>query len=308
MTACIGIPHVACYLPECVDDVQRWGERTGQSATTISRLVQAGVHQYRDAGGCTAMSLATRAIDNLLRASAVAPGTIGCLVYVHTLQGSVAPPPLSLPHILCRRFGFVNADAFSFAQQHCASALGALRIIRAMFISRPAMKRVLLAGADTMPLDPDRLMVGAGLFSDGAFAALIERDACVNRLLAVATHASGHGWRGALENEEWHSAAGYFLSTRRLIARVLDNAHCTQAEIQRILPHHLDLPAWRRLLESLGIPQDRLFAQNFSRIAHVSVSDAFINLADCDDLITDKPFLLYAQGVGGFSAAALFAR
>lgn len=308
MTVCIGIPHVACYLPECVDDVQRWGERTGQSAATISRLVQAGVHRYRDARGRTAMSLAVRVIENLLRASAVAPGTIGCLVYAHTLQGSVAAPPLSLPHLLCEHFGFANADAFSFAQQHCASALGALRIIRAIFTARPAMKRVLLTGADTMPLASDRLMGGVGLFGDGAFAVLIERDACVNRLLAVATHASGHGWRGALENEERHSAANYFLVTRRLIARVLDEAHCTLPEIQKILPHHLDLPAWRRLLESIGIPQDRLFAKNFSRIAHVSVSDPFINLADCDDLISGRPFLLYAQGVGGFSAAALFAR
>jgi 3-oxoacyl-[acyl-carrier-protein] synthase III len=254
------------------------------------------------------MSLAARAIESLMSASAIAPDTINCLIYVHTLQGSVAPPPLSLPRLLCERFGFVNADAFSFAQQHCASALGALRIIRAMFTARPTMKRVLLVGADTMPLASDRLMGGVGLLGDGAFVALIERDACTNRLLAVATHASGHGWRGVLENAEWPLDAEFFLVARRLITQVVNDAHYALPRIQRILPHHLDLPAWRQILESLWIPHEHLFTRNFSRIAHVSVSDAFINLADCDDLIPNEPFLLYAQGVGGFSAAALLAR
>jgi 3-oxoacyl-[acyl-carrier-protein] synthase III len=308
MNICIGITHVASCLPECVDDVRSWGHRTGQPARTIDRLAEAGVHCYHDARGESAMSLAAGAIGSLMAASGVAPHTVDALVYVHTLQGSVAPPPLSLPRLLCEQFGFLDADAFSFAQQHCASALGALRIIRAMFIARPAMRRVLLAGADTMPIASERLMEGAGLLADGAFAALIERDASMNRLLAMATHASGHGWRGASAHEEPRLAAEYFLAARGLITQVISDARCTLPMIQRIFPHHLDLPAWRRILASLGLPQECLFAQNFSRVAHVSVSDAFINLAECNDLVPDRPFLLCAQGVGGFSAAALLER
>ncbi|WP_185732285.1 3-oxoacyl-ACP synthase [Burkholderia sp. Bp8963] len=308
MTMRFGIAHVAYYLPDRINDVRHWGQKTGQSDATMTRLEQAGVRRFHEAAGQTALSLAANAIETLLATATLAPDTINCLVYVHTLQGSIAPPPLSLPKLLCERFGFVNAEAFSFAQQHCASSLGALRVIRAMLIARPAINRVLLVGADVMPIDAERRIGAAGLLSDGACAALIERDAEVNRVLALASHSSGNGWRGMLGEVEPRFAAQYFLAARRLIKQAADEAHVPLAEIQRILPSHLDLPAWHRIIKSLGLAPTCLFANNFTRIAHVTVSDPFINLADCDGLIPGKPFLLYAQGVGGFSVAALLMR
>ncbi|WP_340139831.1 3-oxoacyl-[acyl-carrier-protein] synthase III C-terminal domain-containing protein [Burkholderia cenocepacia] len=77
------------------------------------------------------------------------------------------------------------------------------------------------------------------------------------------------------------------------------------SELDRILPPHLNQPAWRRLVQSMRLPPERLFAHNFSRIAHVTVSDPFINLADSGPLTPGAPLVLYAQGVGGFSTAAL---
>ncbi|MEK6291643.1 MAG: 3-oxoacyl-[acyl-carrier-protein] synthase III C-terminal domain-containing protein [Paraburkholderia tropica] len=268
-------------------------------------LEHAGMHYYRKANGQTAIGLAAAAVRRLLIATGLAPHKVDGLVYVHTLQGSIAPPPLSLPGLLCDRFGFTNAEPFSFAQQHCASALGALRVIHAMFVARPQMTRVLLVGADVMPIESERLMKGEGILGDGAFAAIVERGTVVNRLLAVATHASGHGWRGVFSNDAASVAAQSFFAARRLIGETVQQAHCTLNDIQRILPHHLDLPEWHRLLDSLQIPRDRLFTENFARIGHVTVSDAFINLADCNGLIPGKPVLLFARGIGGFSAAAL---
>jgi 3-oxoacyl-[acyl-carrier-protein] synthase III len=303
-----GIAHTAYYLPEKVDELCNWARRTGQCAATVTQLERAGVRLYHDAAGESVASMATKAIARLIAASRLEPDTVNCIVYTHTLQGSVAPPPMSLPRILCDTFGFVHADAFSFAQQHCASAIGALRIIRAMFIARPALSRVLLVGADAMPVASERLMDGAGLMSDGACAALIERDAPVNRLLALRTYASGLAWQGALGQAESRLAAQYFLGARQLITTVAGDAGLEPAAIQCILPHHLDLPAWHRVLSSLGIPRERLFSSNFSRIAHVSVSDPIINLTDCTTLQPGQPFLLFANGVGGFSAAALLLR
>lgn len=306
MNMSIGIAHTAYYLPEHVDDVRSWSHRTKQSAATLDRLEHAGVRFFYDAQNRTSFSLAAGAIESLVNASELAPDTVDCLVYVHTLQGSIAPPPLSLPHLLCERFDFARAEAFSFAQQHCASSLGALRIIRAMFVARPAVNRVLLVGADVMPLAIDRPMGVAGFLSDGACAMLIEREAPINRLLALAFHANGEGWRGALDDNESRFATQYFFAARQLIRQLSDEANVPLAEIQRIFPSHLDLPTWCRIVKSLGLPAKCLFTDNFSRVGHVTVSDPFINLADCDDLIPGKPFLLCARGVGGFSAAALF--
>ncbi len=303
-----GITHTACYLPERIDDVHSWGRRTGQSAASVERLRRAGVQRYRDAAGEPVASMATKAIDALMRASGVAPDTVDCLVYTHTLQGSIAPPPMSLPRMLCNASGFARAGAFSFAQQHCASALGALRIIRAMFIARPRLTRVVLVGADAMPLASERLMEGIGLIGDGACAALIERDASINRFIALRTCASGYAWRGALSGEETRLAGRYFLTARQLIQEVTHAAGFEPCVLQCIVPHHLDLPGWYRVLSSLGIPSERLFSENFSRIAHVTVSDPIINLSDCTTLTPNEPFLLFASGVGGFSAAALLRR
>ncbi|WP_322065107.1 3-oxoacyl-ACP synthase [Burkholderia ubonensis] len=308
MSASIGIVHTAYYLPEAADDVRSWAQRTNQPVETIRCLEEAGVRSFYDARGQTALSLAANAIQSLVRATALAPDAIDFLVYVHTLQGSVAPPPLSLPRLLCERFGFEQAEAFSFAQQHCASSLGALRIIRAMFAARPTVNRGLLVGADVMPLASDRSMAGAGLLSDGACAVLLERDTSINRLVSLAFHASGEGWRGTLGDDESRFAAQYFLAARRLAMQASAEANVPLAEIQRILPSHLDLPTWRRMIASLGLPARCLFTDNFARVAHVTVSDPFINLADSDDLVPGKPFLLCSRGVGGFSAAALFIR
>jgi 3-oxoacyl-[acyl-carrier-protein] synthase III len=308
MIADLGISHVAFHLPERIRDVRDWARRTSQDPATVLSLERAGMRYYRSADGQTPIALAASAIRRLMHASGVAPLAIDCLVYVHTLQGSIAPPPMSLPGLLCDRFGFANAEAFSFAQQHCASALGALRLVNAMLFARPHMERVLLVGADVMPLESERLMQSGGILSDGAFAVLIERGATVNRLQTIATDATGHGWRGVLANEEPLRAAQHFFTARSLIAQTVQQAHFALSDIQRILPHHLDLPTWHRLLDSLRIPEDRLFAENFARLGHVTVSDAFINLAQCPGLVSGMPLLLFARGVGGFSAAALLIR
>ncbi|WP_245004425.1 3-oxoacyl-[acyl-carrier-protein] synthase III C-terminal domain-containing protein [Paraburkholderia sacchari] len=156
-----------------------------------------------------------------------------------------------------------------------------------------------------MPLETERLVGGEGILSDGAFAALIERNASLNRLLAIVTYASGKGWRGTLANDESSMAAQHFFTARSLISQAAQRANCALDDIQRIFPHHLDLPAWHRLLDSLKLPRDRLFDENFARIGHVTVSDAFVNLADRENLVPGQPFVLFARGVGWFSAAAL---
>ncbi|CAB3972735.1 putative 3-oxoacyl-[acyl-carrier-protein] synthase [Burkholderia cenocepacia] len=301
----IGIPCVAYHLPEHVDSVRHWARRTGQPAAVVAKLEQAGVRNFHVARGQSAFSLAIQAVDSLLRNAPIARESIDCLVYTHTLQGSIAPPPASLPRQLCEHFGLIDVQSFSFAQQHCASSLGALRIIRAMFIARPALHRVLLVGADVMPMETERTMGASALLSDGAFAALVERHARTNRLVALATHASGRGWRGMLGQTEARFLAQYQLVARKLITQVTQDAHVALTELYRILPPHLNQPAWRRLVQSMGLPPERLFAHNFSRIAHVTVCDPFINLADCGPLAPGAPLLLYAQGVGGFSATAL---
>lgn len=301
----IGIAHAAYYLPGGVRDVSGWATRTGAPRHHAMQLGRAGAHLYRDAAGESVLTMAATAVKTLLDETALEPASIDCLVYTHTLQMSVAPPPLSLPRLLCCHCGLARAEAFSFSQQHCASLLAALRIIRAMFAARPALARVLLVGADAMPYEPDRSVNGAGLMSDGAAAALIARNTPANRLAALATHTRADDWRGALAPVHPLRAAQELLDARALIRQVCAQAGLEPHAIGRVLPHHLDLPGWRRLLASLDIPPERLYVANFARIGHASVSDALINLRDCTSLQHGEPVLLFASGVGGFSAAAL---
>ncbi|MCA8050255.1 3-oxoacyl-ACP synthase [Burkholderia arboris] len=306
--AAIGIPYVVYHLPERIDCIGDWARRTGQPRSIVAKLEQAGVRDFHVAHGQSALSLAAKAVESLLHRALLASDSIDCLVYTHTLQGSIAPPPSSLPRQLCEQFGFERAQSFSFAQQHCASSLGALRLIRAMFIAHPAINRVMLVGADVMPMDAERRMGTSGLLGDGAFAAVIDRRASANHLVALATHATGQGWRGMLGEANASFVAQYQFVARQLITQVTRQAQIALTDVYRILPPHLNRPAWQRLVQSMGLPPTCLFVRNFSRIAHVTVSDPFINLADCGTLVHGTPLLLYAQGVGGFSAAALLIR
>jgi 3-oxoacyl-[acyl-carrier-protein] synthase III len=276
--------------------VRDWALLTGQPATCADQLERAGIRYYRDAAGESVASMATGALSALMTSSQLAPQTVDCVIYTHTLQDSVAPPPMSLSRILCDTFGFVHAEAFSFAQQHFASALSALRIVHAMLLAHPTLQRVLLVGVAAMPVAFERLWEGAGLMSDGAFAALIERDALINRLIAVRTSAIGCGWQGVLGRRESRLSAQQFLRTRELLIAVAHDAGMEPCEIQHVLPHHLDLPTWHRVLSSLKIPRERPFTDNFSRIAHVTVSDPIINLTDYTALRAGSPFLLLHKG------------
>ena len=144
----IGIPCVAYHLPEHVDSVRHWARRTGQPAAVVAKLEQAGVRNFTWRAGkvpsASQSKLSTRccAMHNRPRVNRLSG------LHTHAV-GSIAPPPASLPRQLCEHFGLIDVQSFSFAQQHCASSLGALRIIRAMFIaSRPPSRTARRGGRD----------------------------------------------------------------------------------------------------------------------------------------------------------------
>jgi 3-oxoacyl-[acyl-carrier-protein] synthase-3 len=66
-----------------------------------------------------------------------------------------------------------------------------------------------------------------------------------------------------------------------------------------VLPHHVNLPGWRRLMAMLSIAQNRLFTRNFARIGHVFGADPFINFHDCEDKVAGERSLLFSSGLAG---------
>lgn len=303
--ALFGISATACYLPPCVVDIREWGHRTGQSDEFIQRLMNSGVRHFHDAAGETPEQMALQAVRRLSADVDLVPETVDVVIYAHTLQGSVAPPPRSIVAGICNAAGFSRATAFSVAQQNCASLFGALRVARAMVHARPDVQRVLLIGADAMPVASARVIGDNGVFSDGASAALLERHGTRNRVIAVATHATGHPFRGALSGEEGAFTHQYFTAACRVIKLVTQAGGLRPQDVHRIIPHNLNLPGWRRILEFLRLPMDKLYTANFSRIGHVSVSDVIINLNHLGEVEADAPLVLCANGLGGFSGAAL---
>lgn len=303
----IGIAAAACELPTKAVDIAAWGERTGQEPGLIRAVLANGLRRFYDADGETAVTLAERALRKLAQTVDLTTPPVAAAIYVHTMPHSMPRPPGSFRSVLSE-IGAGAAPCFSIWQQNCVSFLAALRIARALMATRPGTERILIFGADVIPLDSGRLIDDNGIHSDGAFATLLERGCPRNRIARVDTLTDGRAYHGAGSVEERLFTASYTLQTCRLIKRLLADAGLHGKDLQKVLPHNLNLPGWRRVLQAVDIPQERLFTRNIAEKGHAMVCDGIMNLLDCPDLVPGHPFLIYSNGFGGCSGGAILIR
>jgi 3-oxoacyl-[acyl-carrier-protein] synthase-3 len=149
-----------------------------------------------------------------------------------------------------------------------------------MLLAEPDLGMALCVAADRFPSHAPREMV-YNVVSDAACAALLRRDAPRNRILACGHVTKGALWdAGEMENE---IIAAYFPTARTVVHETLARAGLEPADIDWIVPHNVSLRSWEILLGLLGLPRDRLYADNIARVGHTIASDGLLNLRDLLD-------------------------
>lgn len=310
----VGIAGVSYRLPATAIGLEEL-ETRGALRSPATTLAGFGFRRVHLAETETALEMALAAARDLLAETRTDPAEVGAVLYAGALASSstlAGPSPdgaaLHLPEVadlfrypasrLQAELDLVHAAAIGIGQQACATVFSALRIGRAMLLAEPDLGAVLCVAADRFPPGASREMV-YNVVSDGASAALLRRGCPANRILACGHVTKGACWdAGGMESE---IIAAYFPTARSVIHATLDRAGLKPDDIAWIVPHNVSLRSWKILLGVLGLPRDRLFADNIARVGHTIASDNLLNLRDLLDsgrLRKGDRLLLFTFGFG----------
>jgi 3-oxoacyl-[acyl-carrier-protein] synthase-3 len=289
----VGISAMGYYLPRTEQSVEHLAE-SGRTNSSADKLVQLGFGSIRVAAEESAVQLAAQAVRDLQRRSLFDLGRIDVLLYAGALATSsvvmsddagswnamVDPTPLFRFPGTCLQaeLGVPNASVIGIAQLACNTFQAALRVARALLLAEPSVDHILCVAADRFPPLAKREIV-YNLMSDGACAAVISRGHASNRILATRQITRGVYWDSSISHDQL--IAAYFPLARRAILEAVASAGLIIDDIDMLIPHNINIKSWEILSQVLGIPMQRIYTTNVSRIGHVVASDNIINYVDC---------------------------
>jgi 3-oxoacyl-[acyl-carrier-protein] synthase III len=293
----IGIRDAAYALGPQVETVDAWCAAQGRSGSAAV-LRRHGVEQVHRASPLAQRELASAALQQLFERTGLAAHEVDVLVTCHTSALNTLPAPLCFAGELRRAAGLRRAVAFAVGQQQCVSAVHALRLVEWLFGRHRAWRHAVVLCADTVLVEAFRPLGEAGMHSDGASALLLQRDAG-SRLRGLCTYNHPRPTRGILADGRYETDPHYLWALVSVVRQVARSAGLRLQDFANVLPHNVNLPAWRQALDALRIPRERLFERNFTRVGHTFGSDAAINLADSGALRQPGHHLVVASGIGG---------
>ncbi|MDT8835894.1 ketoacyl-ACP synthase III family protein [Paraburkholderia fungorum] len=297
----LSLSGIASSLPVRTVDADTWARRCGFPEARANALLRNGVQQFHDAASTSPVAFACEAVSALLEDTGTSPASIDALIYTHTIQSSVLAPPAGTAALIQSRMGLERALAFSVMQQNCVSPMAAIRLLRVLTVAGRAIQRAIVVCADVMGSGCDHLRAiqDLALHSDGACALLLERRADRNSIVGLHLYTDARYFRGTDDDLQPVPDDRYYWSAFTTMRAALRQAGITGNELVHVLPHHVNLPGWSRLMTMLSVPQERLFTTNFGRLGHVFGADPFINFHTAPRGQPGSCSLLFSSGLAG---------
>jgi len=267
-------------------------------------LIENGARRFYDAGAASLVSLGADAVGQALARAGVAADQVDLLVVYQTSPCNTLPMPYTLCGALRQAAGLRSSHAMALNLQMCASPVHALRVIAALFARHPAWRHAVLAGADKILMARLRTLDDVGVHSDGAGALVLGRGTGIH---GIETYNEAEGMlRTVADNahagrqfERYGASDNYLWTLISVARRILRSAGVDAGQVASVLPHNVNLTAWRQAMAALRIPQERLFTANFGRTGHLFGSDIALNVGDSGALRTPGHHLVVTSGVGG---------
>jgi 3-oxoacyl-[acyl-carrier-protein] synthase-3 len=301
----LSLSGIAFSLPSRTVDANTWARRCGFPEARASALLRNGVQQFHDAAAASPVTFACEAVAALLEDTGTTPPSIDALIYTHTVQSSILAPPAGTAALIQSRMGLDRALAFSVMQQNCVSPMAAIRVLRVLTTTGRPIQRAIVVCADVMGSGCDHLRAiqDLALHSDGACALLLERRADRNSIVGLHLYTDARYFRGTDDELQPVPDDRYYWSAFTTMRAALRQAGITGDELVHVLPHHVNLPGWSRLMAMLSVPHERLFTTNFGRLGHVFGADPFINFHTASRGQPGSHSLLFSSGLAGCFAA-----
>jgi 3-oxoacyl-[acyl-carrier-protein] synthase-3 len=307
----IGITGVAYALPQTVLTLAELADR-GLLESPPSVLEAFGFSRayVSDRPGDR---LAQAALEQLIAEQDLDPESVDALFYAGAIPGShqVCAAGSSLDGFnypaarLQYECGMTRAVAVGVGQAGCTGLMTAISLAADRLRADPGAARIVCVSADVLPSGTRREII-YNVISDGACAVLVERDAARNRILAYRQITKGYYWDANASRNE--IIAAYFPTARIVVSDTLQSIGMGAADVALVVPHNVSLRSWQILLPIIGIPMDRLFAENIAGKGHLIAADNFINLRDAANagrIQAGDRVLLFTFGFGANWAAML---
>ncbi|EHN75367.1 3-oxoacyl-ACP synthase III family protein [Streptomyces coelicoflavus] len=238
------------------------------------------------------------------------PHRIRYVLYAHAIH-EVAPAGFDAAAVLRDTLGLAHAEAFALSQQNCASGLGAVEVAARLLADGDPADRALLVIGDK-PYSPlIQKVPNTALMGEGAAACLIAAGGVGDPVLSHVSRTLGEYARLVSPPPEEAALYGkaYAPVLAEVIRRAAREAGLALDDIDLVIPHNVNMLAWRNTIGELGIPTDRVFLENIPRYSHCFAADPFVNYATLRDtgrLVTGRHYLMAGVGAGAtFTALAL---
>ncbi|GAA2786263.1 3-oxoacyl-[acyl-carrier-protein] synthase III C-terminal domain-containing protein [Saccharopolyspora taberi] len=243
--------------------------------------------------------------------SVAEPSRIRYVVHAHATH-EVTPPLAELPAEIRDALGLTGAEAFGLTQQNCAVGLGAIDVAEALLHAEPDPDARVLVVTGEKPFSRlIQLLPNTAIMGEAAAAYLVALDGEGSPVLSQVNRTLGeYAELISLPPEELaRFGKQYAPVLAEVIREAIAAAGLEFSDIELVIPHNVNMLAWRQTIDELRIPPGRVFLDNIGRYSHCFASDVFVNCAtlrDAGRLTEGAHYVLASVGAGAsFNAAVL---
>jgi 3-oxoacyl-[acyl-carrier-protein] synthase III len=229
------------------------------------------------------------------------------LIYAHTMPFVARPGEPVLDRVR-QRLGLANATVFGLSQQHCASALYAVRLAEYLLHDLDPADEILVMTGEKALSPRFRLVPGITVMGDASAAFRYGNGPDGDEVLALSVRTLGRFYQciDCPDDQRAEYVRIYGGTVIEVVKEALDRAGCDRADIALIAPHNVNTLSWRKIAQDFDIPLDTIYLDNVSTMGHCFGADPFVNLVCARNSGRTKPgdiVLLVAAGLGATFAA-----
>ncbi|RFU83334.1 3-oxoacyl-ACP synthase [Streptomyces triticagri] len=302
-TAVSTLERVESYLPERSLRIEELAEHLG--------LRRAALGVFRKFYGLDRLRFdPDLPLSDLLRPAARAAlatlpdgAHVSYLIYAHTTQ-AVAPPDVEVAQALRADLGLESAEAFALSQQACVSSLGAIDVAGELLRADGDPDAYALMVTGEKAYSPVVQHVpNTAIMADAAAACLVTLDGRGDRVRSFVTRTLGEyaEWLELTPEQNTEFGERYGARIAEVINQALAEAGLALDDVELVIPHNVNLLAWRQTIKELDVPAEKVFLDNVPRYSHTFASDVFVNyttLRDEGRLTDGAHYVLVSVGLG----------
>jgi 3-oxoacyl-[acyl-carrier-protein] synthase-3 len=225
------------------------------------------------------------------------------VVYAHTTQ-AVTPPDIEVAQVLRDDLGLFGAEAFGFSHQACVSSLGAIDVVAELLRAEGAEGGYALMVTGERAFSPVvQLIPNTAIMADAAAACLITLDGAGDVVHSFVTRTLGEYADWLHLSPEAGTEFGQLYGPRlaEVIRQAVAEAGLEFTDIAKVIPHNVNMLAWRQTIKALAAPPEQFFLDNIGRFSHTFASDVFVNyttMRDAGLLVDGGRYVLASVGLG----------